>query len=89
MHSATCLARCAIATTIPTIDHRERGERSKAKLINDFIKKLGNCVRNSSPSMGIGFDLPVLRYRAMVNRIAAAGLQVRAHGTPPKETAMH
>jgi predicted PolB exonuclease-like 3'-5' exonuclease len=28
---------------------------------------------------GHSFDLPVLRYRAMVNRVAAAGLQVRQY----------
>ena len=28
---------------------------------------------------GHAFDLPVLRYRAMVNRVAADGLQVRPY----------
>ena len=39
------------------------GERPEAQLISDFVEKIG----------------PVLRYRAMVNRVSAAGLQVRPY----------
>jgi 3'-5' exonuclease len=55
------------------------GERSEAKLISDFIDKIGELRPQLITFNGHSFDLPVLRYRAMVNRISAAGLQVRQY----------
>jgi predicted 3'-5' exonuclease similar to PolB exonuclease domain len=53
--------------------------RPEAKLINDFIEKIGELRPQLITFNGHSFDLPVLRYRAMVNRISAAGLQVRQY----------
>src|ERR1700746_730405 len=55
------------------------GERPEAKLINDFIEKIGELRPQPITFNGHSFDLPVLRYRAMVNRLSAAGLQVRQY----------
>jgi predicted PolB exonuclease-like 3'-5' exonuclease len=55
------------------------GERSEAKLIGDFIEKIGELRPQLITFNGHSFDLPVLRYRAMVNRIGARGLQVRPY----------
>jgi predicted PolB exonuclease-like 3'-5' exonuclease len=55
------------------------GERSEAKLISDFIEKIGQLRPQLITFNGHSFDLPVLRYRAMVNRLSAAGLQVRPY----------
>jgi len=55
------------------------GERSEAKLISDFIDKIGELHAQLITFNGHSFDLPVLRYRAMVNRISATGLQVRQY----------
>jgi predicted PolB exonuclease-like 3'-5' exonuclease len=55
------------------------GERSEAQLISDFIEKIGQLRPQLITFNGHSFDLPVLRYRAMVNRISAAGLQVRQY----------
>lgn len=55
------------------------GERSEAKLISDFVEKIGQLRPQLITFNGHTFDLPVLRYRAMVNRISAAGLQVRPY----------
>ena len=55
------------------------GERSEAKLISDFVEKIGQLRAQLITFNGHSFDLPVLRYRAMVNRISAAGLQVRPY----------
>jgi 3'-5' exonuclease len=55
------------------------GERPEAKLINDFVEKIGELRPQLITFNGHSFDLPVLRYRAMVNRISAAGLQVRQY----------
>jgi predicted PolB exonuclease-like 3'-5' exonuclease len=53
------------------------GERSEPELISAFIDKIGQLRPQLVTFNGHSFDLPVLRYRAMVNRIAASGLQVR------------
>jgi predicted PolB exonuclease-like 3'-5' exonuclease len=55
------------------------GERPEATLISDFIDKIGQLRPQLITFNGHSFDLPVLRYRAMVNRVAAAGLQVRPY----------
>jgi 3'-5' exonuclease len=55
------------------------GERPEAKLISDFIERIGELRPQLITFNGHSFDLPVLRYRAMVNRISAAGLQVRQY----------
>jgi predicted PolB exonuclease-like 3'-5' exonuclease len=55
------------------------GERSEARLISDFIEKIGRLRPQLVTFNGHSFDLPVLRYRAMVNRISAEGLQVRPY----------
>jgi 3'-5' exonuclease len=55
------------------------GERSEAELISAFVEKIGQLRPQLITFNGHSFDLPVLRYRAMVNRIAAVGLQVRPY----------
>jgi predicted PolB exonuclease-like 3'-5' exonuclease len=55
------------------------GERTEAKLIGDFIEKIGQLLPQLITFNGHSFDLPVLRYRAMVNRVSAGGLQVRQY----------
>ena len=55
------------------------GERTEAELIGAFAERVGQLRPQLVTWNGHSFDLPVLRYRAMVNRVAAAGLQVRQH----------
>jgi 3'-5' exonuclease len=55
------------------------GERTEAKLISDFVEKIGQLQPQLVTFNGHSFDLPVLRYRAMVNRVSAVGLQVRPY----------
>jgi 3'-5' exonuclease len=54
-------------------------ERSEADLIKAFAEKVGQLRPQLVTWNGHSFDLPVLRYRAMVNRVAAEGLQVRQY----------
>ena len=55
------------------------GDRSEAELIAAFADRL-HALRPTLVSFnGHGFDLPVLRYRAMVNAIAAPGLSARPY----------
>jgi 3'-5' exonuclease len=46
------------------------GERSEAQLVKDFVDKIGQLRPQLITFNGHSFDLPVLRYRAMVNRLA-------------------
>src|ERR1700730_3857529 len=55
------------------------GERPEAKLISDFVERIGQVRPQLITFNGHSFDLPVLRYRAMVNRVSAGGLQVRQY----------
>jgi len=55
------------------------GERSEPDLIQAFAEKIGELKPQLITFNGHSFDLPVLRYRAMVNRIPAPGLQVRPY----------
>jgi 3'-5' exonuclease len=55
------------------------GERTEAELIKAFTERVGQLRPQLVTWNGHSFDLPVLRYRAMVNRIAAEGLQVRQY----------
>jgi 3'-5' exonuclease len=55
------------------------GERTEGELIGAFVEKIGQLRPQLITFNGHSFDLPVLRYRAMVNRVAAAGLQVRPY----------
>jgi predicted PolB exonuclease-like 3'-5' exonuclease len=54
-------------------------ERTEADLIRSFAERVGQLRPQMVTWNGHAFDLPVLRYRAMVNRISAAGLQVRQY----------
>jgi predicted PolB exonuclease-like 3'-5' exonuclease len=55
------------------------GERPEGELIKAFAERVGQLRPQLITWKGHSFDLPVLRYRAMVNRISAAGLQVRQY----------
>jgi predicted PolB exonuclease-like 3'-5' exonuclease len=55
------------------------GERPEAELIKAFAERIGQLRPQMVTWNGHAFDLPVLRYRAMVNRVSAEGLQVRQY----------
>jgi 3'-5' exonuclease len=55
------------------------GDRSEGELISAFVEKIGELRPQLVTFNGHSFDLPVLRYRAMVNRVAAGGLLVRPY----------
>ena len=55
------------------------GERSEPELISAFVEKIGQLRPQLVTFNGHSFDLPVLRYRAMVNRVSAGGLEVRRY----------
>lgn len=55
------------------------GERSEVDLISAFAARVDALRPTLVTFNGNGFDLPVLRYRAMVNGIAAPGLTSRPY----------
>jgi hypothetical protein len=55
------------------------GERSEKELIAAFVEKIAALSPQLITFNGSSFDLPVLRYRAMVHSIAAPGLAARAY----------
>ncbi len=55
------------------------GERSERDLIATFVDKIAQLKPQLVTFNGSSFDLPVLRYRAMVHKVPAAGLSARPY----------
>jgi predicted PolB exonuclease-like 3'-5' exonuclease len=55
------------------------GERSEKLLISSFVDRIAQLAPQLVTFNGSSFDLPVLRYRAMVNGVAAPGLSLRPY----------
>ena len=55
------------------------GERSEKVLISSFVDRIAELSPQIITFNGSAFDLPVLRYRAMVHGIAAPGLSARPY----------
>jgi predicted PolB exonuclease-like 3'-5' exonuclease len=55
------------------------GERSEKLLISSFVERIAQLAPQLVTFNGSSFDLPVLRYRAIVNGVAAPGLSLRPY----------
>ena len=55
------------------------GERPERDLIVRFVDKIAELRPQLVTYNGNGFDLPVLRYRAMMHRVSAPGLECRPY----------
>jgi predicted PolB exonuclease-like 3'-5' exonuclease len=55
------------------------GQRSEAEIIGAFVDRLEELRPQLVAFNGHGFDLPVLRYRAMVHTLSAPGLNCRSY----------
>ncbi len=55
------------------------GERSEKDLIAGFVGRIAELTPQLVTFNGNSFDLPVLRYRALVNKVSAPGLSMRPY----------
>jgi predicted PolB exonuclease-like 3'-5' exonuclease len=55
------------------------GGRSEAEIIESFVTRIAEYRPQMVTFNGASFDLPVLRYRAMINRVSAPGLECRRY----------
>src|SRR3984893_8130269 len=55
------------------------GDRSEKELITSFVEKIAALSPQLITFNGSSFDLPVLRYRAMVHGVTAPGLAARPY----------
>src|SRR5215217_707402 len=55
------------------------GERSEPELLQSFVDRIDAFKPQMVTFNGSSFDLPVLRYRAMINRVSAPGLECRRY----------
>ena len=55
------------------------GQRPEKELIESFVNKIAQISPQLVSYNGCGFDLPVLRYRAMIHKVFAPGMHNRAY----------
>ncbi len=64
------------------------GERTEKQLIAAFVDKIAELSPQLVTFNGNSFDLPVLRYRAMINEVSAPGLSARPYFNRYSEDAL-
>jgi 3'-5' exonuclease len=65
--------------TVDALGAPHIGERSEKALISSFVDRIAELSPQLVTFNGSPFDLPVLRYRAMVHGVAAPGLSMRPY----------
>lgn len=83
-HSIVCIG-ALVAHREPThwkvdaIGAPHVGERTEKALIQAFVDRIADLKPQLVTFNGNSFDLPVLRYRAMINEVTAPGLSMRPY----------
>src|SRR5499433_1085820 len=83
-HSIVCIGaliahRASGQWTVDALGAPYVGERTETQLISAFVDKIAQLSPQLVTFNGSSFDLPVLRYRAMVHGVAAPGLSARPY----------
>src|SRR5690242_8786170 len=84
LHKIVCIGaviaqRNEDSWVVSAIGAPHSGERPEKVLIEAFAEKIAELRPCLVSFNGHGFDLPVLRYRAMINRVSAPALDNRAY----------
>jgi predicted PolB exonuclease-like 3'-5' exonuclease len=83
-HEIVCIGaliarREADGWTVEALGAPHVGDRSEQELIEAFVTRIADLNPQLVTFNGASFDLPVLRYRAMVHKISAIGLSARPY----------
>jgi predicted PolB exonuclease-like 3'-5' exonuclease len=65
--------------TVRSLGAPNLSERTEAELLQSFVDRIAEYRPQLITFNGASFDLPVLRYRAMINRVTAPGLSARSY----------
>jgi predicted PolB exonuclease-like 3'-5' exonuclease len=84
LHKIACIGALVAERTgtgwqVKSLGAPHVGERSEAELLQSFVDRIDDLKPQLVTFNGTSFDLPVLRYRAMLNRVAAPGLARRPY----------
>jgi len=83
-HSIVCIGALVAQRreehwTVSALGAPHIGERSEKEIISGFVNRIAELTPQLVTFNGVAFDLPVLRYRAMVCGVAAPGLAARPY----------
>src|SRR6476660_3001723 len=83
-HSIICIgalvaSRTANGYEVQVVGAPHIGQRTEKELIESFVNKIAQLSPQLVTFSGGAFDLPVLRYRAMVHEVYAPGMHNRAY----------
>lgn len=83
-HSIICIGALVATRTssgweVQAVGAPHIGQRTEKELIESFVVKIAQLSPQLVTYNGCGFDLPVLRYRAMTHNVFAPGMHNRAY----------
>ena len=83
-HSIVCIgalvsSRTSLGWEVQAVGAPHVGQRPEKELIESFVNKIAQLSPQLVTYNGSGFDLPVLRYRAMIHNVFAPGMHNRAY----------
>jgi predicted PolB exonuclease-like 3'-5' exonuclease len=83
-HSIVCIGalvarRTSLGWEVQAVGAPHVGQRPEKELIESFVNKIAQISPQLVSYNGCGFDLPVLRYRAMLHNVFAPGMHNRAY----------
>jgi 3'-5' exonuclease len=83
-HSIICIGalvatRTANGYEVQVVGAPHIGQRTEKELIESFVNKIAQLSPQMVTYNGSAFDLPVLRYRAMIHEVFAPGMHNRAY----------